>query len=322
MNPSLLSEKQIDGLWANLKKMNDSKIFMKRFLDFSNSKPHISNHMIKDYTFRASDGEKISITTYLEKQLFLGKTTIFVHGFKGFKDWGFGPYLGKYFSNKGFFVITFNFSHNGIGENNTEFTELEKFAKNTYSREVRELNEILDSFRNGYYEGIDSHSNIGIVGHSRGGAVALLTASNRDDVNAVVTWAAISKLDRYSNRQKIEWRKNGFFEALNTRTSQLMRMNLSLLDDIEQNAGGTLNLKNSVRNLNKPLLIAHGDQDLAVPVSEADEIYKWSDKSKTELFKLFGTGHTFDIVHPFTGSTEKFEKLLDESTKFLIRNLN
>jgi hypothetical protein len=54
---------------------------------------------------------------------------IFVHGFKGFKDWGFGPYLAKYLSTKGFFVITFNFSHNGVSIPMDEFTELDKFAQ-------------------------------------------------------------------------------------------------------------------------------------------------------------------------------------------------
>lgn len=33
-------------------------------------------------------------------------------------------------------VITFNFSHNGVGENLLEFTELETFAVNTYSCEL------------------------------------------------------------------------------------------------------------------------------------------------------------------------------------------
>lgn len=275
--------------------------------------------MIKDYSFKTSEGEKLCITTYLAERFFFGKTIIFVHGFKGFKDWGFGPYLGEYFAKKGFYVITFNFSHNGVGENKSEFTELEKFAKNTFSREVNELNELIDAFRDGFFEGIDLNSKISILGHSRGGAIALFSSSKRDDIDAVITWAAISKLDRYSKRQKEEWRRNGFVEVLNTRTNQMMRLNVSLLNDIEWNASGSLNLENAVKILNKPLLIAHGDQDLAVPIAESEQIYSWADKSKTELFKLFGTGHTFDIVHPFVGTTEKFERLLDESTKFLVR---
>ena len=277
--------------------------------------------MNKDYTFSASDGEKLRITTYLNKSLFFGKTLVFVHGFKGFKDWGFGPYLGEYFANKGFFVITFNFSHNGIGENKTEFTELEKFAKNTFSREVRELNEIISAFRNDFFE-VKGDTPLGLIGHSRGGAIVLLTASKRTDVDAIVTWAAISKLDRYSKRQNQEWRKKGFFEILNTRTNQMMRLDIGLLDDIENNANSSLNIENALKNLNKPLLIAHGEQDLAVPIAEAEQLYNWSDKSRTEFYKLFSTGHTFDIVHPFNSTSEKFEKLLDKTTNFFVNHLN
>lgn len=276
--------------------------------------------MVKDYNFLASDREKLRATFRGENKD--SKTfLVFVHGFKGFKDWGFGQYLSEYFSKKGFSVLSFNFSHNGIQESLAEFTALEKFAKNTFTREVRELDEIISAVRNGFFE-VAKDVKIGLIGHSRGGAVAILTASKREDVSAVATWSAISKLDRYSARQKEEWRKKGFFEVLNTRTNQMMRLNTDLLEDIEQNSSGSLNIENALKNLERPLLIAHGDQDLTVPISEAEKLYEWSDKSKTEFFKLFGTGHTFDIVHPFNGTTEKFEKLLDKTTKFFNQNLS
>ena len=70
-------------------------------------------------------------------------------------------------------VVTFNFSHNGIGENKLEFTELDKFAKNTHSREVRELTELVKAIKNGFFEDV-IFTKIGIIGHSRGGGNALL----------------------------------------------------------------------------------------------------------------------------------------------------
>lgn len=276
--------------------------------------------MIKELNLITSKGNQLGITAYLVEKVFSGNAIIFVHGFKGFKDWGFGPYLADYLSNRGFFVITFNFSHNGIGENNQEFTEIDKFARNTFSLEVSELNELIDSLRSEVL-GLELRGKIGILGHSRGGAISLLVASKRSDINGVAIWASISKLDRYSERQKDEWKKQGYFEVINTRTKQVMRLNSTLLEDIENNLKGALNLENSVRNLNCPLFIAHGDQDLAVPIIEADQIYDWSDKLKTEFYKIIGTGHTFDITHPFTGTNEKFEKLLDKTTKFFERNL-
>ena len=128
--------------------------------------------------------------------------------------------------------------------------------------------------------------------------------------------SAISRLDRYSERQKEEWKEKGYFEVLNTRTNQIMRLNISLLEDIEKNSDGILNLEKAVKELNRPLLIVHGDQDLAVKIDEAEKIYNWSDKQKTEYLKIMKAGHTFDIKHPFDGSNDKFERVLDTTNKF------
>ncbi|MDQ7815936.1 MAG: alpha/beta hydrolase [Melioribacteraceae bacterium] len=276
--------------------------------------------MIKELNLITSKGNKLRISAYFNESRFLGNLLIFVHGFKGFKDWGFGPYLADYFSNRGFLAVTFNFSHNGIGDNQQEFTELEKFAQNTFSLEISELNDLIDSIKSGVF-GLELSGKIGILGHSRGGAISLFVASKRNDINGVALWASISKLDRSSDRQKSEWKKKGAIEVLNTRTKQVMRLNVSLLEDIEKNSAGSLNLENSVRNLRCPLLIAHGDQDLAVPIAEADQLYEWSDKSITEYYRIIGTGHTFGIVHPFNGSNEKFKKLLNKTANFFERNL-
>ncbi len=277
--------------------------------------------MVRNYSLNATDGEILRISTFYNGHEKSNKTLVFVHGFKGFKDWGFGPYLGSYFAEKGFSVIMFNFSHNGVGENLTDFTELEKFAKNTFSREVRELSEVIDAIRNGFFEEICNDSKIGICGHSRGGAISLLTASKRKDVDAVAVWASIAKLDRYSDRQKEEWRKKGSFDVMNMRTKQVMSLGVGLLDDVVENGNDSLNIEKAITDLKRPLFIAHGDQDLAVPITEAEMLYSWSDKSLTEFFKIYGCGHTFDIVHPFAGTTRKFEDLLDATNRFFANKL-
>ncbi|MCB9250414.1 MAG: alpha/beta fold hydrolase [Ignavibacteriales bacterium] len=188
---------------------------------------------------------------------------------KVLKDWGFVPQLAKHFSESGFFVITFNFSHNGVGKSLTEFDELDKFANNTLSREVNELIEIISAYKNGFFGKIANQNKIGLVGHSRGGAVSILAASKNKNVDALVTWAAISKLDRFTERQKEEWIEKGYFEVLNTRTNQIMRLNKVFLDDLKNNSSTTLNLEKALRELAKPYLILQGDQDLAVPFVES-----------------------------------------------------
>jgi pimeloyl-ACP methyl ester carboxylesterase len=167
-----------------------------------------------------------------------------------------------------------------------------------------------------------SISKIGIVGHSRGGGEALRVSSKRKEIGAVALWASVADFNRYSERQKEEWQKNGSFEVLNTRTNQMMKLNVSLLEDLEQNKDELLNLEKAAKNLDKPLLILHGEQDLAVPIKEAEQIYSWSEKEKTEFFKIIGAGHTFDITHPFKGSNKKLDFVLEKTLKFFNKNLN
>ena len=277
--------------------------------------------MNKDFVLNTKKSEKIRITSYGYENLESAACLIFVHGFKGFKDWGFWPYSGIYFAERGFFVLTLNFSHNGIGENLTEFTELDKFANNTFSLELEELNEIIDAYLNNFF-GNTKNKRMGIVGHSRGGGESILVASRRKEISAVVTWAAVANFNRYSERQAKEWRKNGVFEVLNTRTNQMMRLNVSLLEDIENNKNDKLNLEKAVRKLNKPFLLIQGEQDLSVPLKEAEHIYNWSNKELTVFHKIKSTGHTFNITHPFEQSNRKLDSVLESTLDFFNKNLN
>lgn len=271
--------------------------------------------MNKNYVLNTSEGNKLNISTFRTGLDEEKSTIIFVHGFKGFKDWGFGTYLASSFSDFGFNVVTFNFSHNGVGDSLTEFVELDKFAGNTFSLEISELEQVIEAHQKNLFE-FNRNNKIILLGHSRGGAISLLTAAKNRNVTAVVVWASIAKLDRYSERQKLKWRETGSFDIINTRTKQTMKLNVTLLDDIEANKDDLLNIEKAIREFNRELLIIHGEQDLAVPVSEAELLYSWSDKSKTQFELIPNAGHTFDIKHPFEGSNQKFEKVISLTKDF------
>ncbi len=281
----------------------------------------IFDPMSKDFILTTAKQDTLRITAYGVENLRLSPCLIFVHGFKGFKDWGFGPYIGNYFSSRGFFVLSFNFSHNGVGENLTEFDELDRFAENTFSLEISELSELIDAYFGGFFGGT-SNDQLGLLGHSRGGGISLLTARQKSEVKAVTVWSSVSTFDRYSARQKEVWRKKGVFEVMNSRTKQNMKLNVSLLDDLENNKEDKLNIKKAVSELKRPLLIIHGEQDLAVPLEEAKELYSIADKDLSELYIVPAAGHTFDIKHPFEGTNEKFESILEKTFQFFNQNLN
>ncbi|MDP4115458.1 MAG: prolyl oligopeptidase family serine peptidase [Bacteroidota bacterium] len=276
--------------------------------------------MNKDFILYTVKNQKLNITTYGYENRNTAPCIIYVHGFKGFKDWGFVPYTGEYLASIGYFVITFNFSHNGVGDSLTEFTQLDKFAENTFSMEIDELSEIIEGYQFGFFDN-DAVNKIGLIGHSRGGAISLIASRKTKAVDAIALWASVSNLDRYSERQKEKWKKEGVFEVLNTRTKQVMKLNVTLLEDIEKHKDKKLSLEKALKYFKKPLLIAHGDQDLAVPVSEANQLYKWSHKKLTKMLKIPAAGHTFGAVHPFEGSNPKLEQLLETTELFLRKNL-
>jgi pimeloyl-ACP methyl ester carboxylesterase len=276
--------------------------------------------MTKDYSIKLSDGEKLDITAYGTDNVTTRPCVIFVHGFKGFKDWGFVPYIGEYFANNGFFALTFNFSHNGIASGTADFNELDKFERNTFSREIRELGELIDVYKDGFF-GKPGKPKVGVIGHSRGGAISLLTAWRKSEGGAVATWSSVSHIDRYSDKQKEMWRRKGCFEVVNQRTGQVMKLGLNLLDDVEKNKNDSLSVEKAVKALNQHLLIVHGQEDESVPVAEAREIYDWADSNLSELFLVPGKGHTFGIVHPFAGSNPDFENVLQRSAELFEANL-
>lgn len=244
---------------------------------------------------------------------------IFVHGFKGFKDWGGFPYIFEKIASKGFFVVSFNFSYNGVGEvenEQSEFTRLELFAQNTFSRELDDLGSVIDYlFENKDAYGYNTGS-IALIGHSRGGGIAVLKAGEDKRVTKLVALAAVSDFNRYSEAQKSRWKDKGYFEVMNARTKQVMRLNYTLYEDLEQNSE-RLNIEKAMERADIPALIIHGTVDLSVDYSNAEALYAHSNKNKTKLVILEKTGHTFGVVHPYAGTTKALEEVLQLTIDFL-----
>lgn len=278
--------------------------------------------MVKDYSFTTEDGDSIDITLYAADQWGKQPCVIYVHGFKGFKDWGFVPYAGEQFAKAGISLLTFNFSHNGIGKNKLEFTEFDKFRINTFSREVAETLEIIDLCTKTSFFGAPLKQPLGIIGHSRGGGIAILAANQNPAIKAVTTWASVSTFDRREKKLKQSWKKKGYIEVSNKRTGQVFQLGKELLDDIERNAKGSLNILNAVKNLNRPLLIVHGQSDETVPFYDAEQINIYGDPLLSNIRLIPNTGHTFGVAHPFTESSNAFDLVLDLSGQFFLEKLN
>ncbi len=242
---------------------------------------------------------------------------IFVHGFKGFKDWGHFNYVQQQLAQNGFVAVKFNFSHNGgTLQNPIDFPDLEAFGKNTYTKELNDLGAVIDwvtDDENLYIPAGEKDINhIYLIGHSRGGGIVILKAAEDTRVKKIVTWAAISDIEsRFPKGKELEeWRKNGVTYIQNARTKQQMPLYYSLYEDFEQNKQ-RLNIPQAEQKLTIPHLIIHGDNDESVPVAEAEFLHHQNPSATLEI--LHGTEHTFDVKHPFD------EKQLTEPAQYVLR---
>ena len=249
------------------------------------------------------------------------------HGFKGFMEWGFFPALAELLAERGFVAVRFNFSGSGQRPGEDRASDLPGFRANTFTREQEDLRAVL--------EGLDcltpemgelvDRQRVGLFGHSRGGAAAILTAGEPTlggTIGALVTWAAVSHLDRWDDETRRRWRDQGELLVPNSRTGQEMPLGVGLLDDLEKHRD-ELDVRAAAGRVRCPWLIVHGEDDESVPVEEARELARATGSQQAEdaLLLLGGTGHTFGAVHPFAGPTPHLIQALNATQTWFRRHL-
>lgn len=225
---------------------------------------------------------------------------IFVHGFKGFKDWGAHNLVARYFAQNGFRFLKFNFSHNGVTEEQpAEVTDLETFASNTISKELYDLGQVISFACD--KENFNAINNVYLIGHSRGGALSIIRASHDSHVDKLATWGSIADFNSLWKPEQVdEWRKKGVTHVENARTKEQMPINATLLEDLEQNEE-LYDIGAAARKLNIPWLIIHGDADVNVDVSVARKLNEIQLNARLQI--LEGADHVFGAKHPYTENT-------------------
>lgn len=247
-----------------------------------------------------------------EKKL---RLIIFVHGYKGYKDWGTWKLMGERFAKAGFYFVKFNMSHNGTTvEDPNNFADLEAFGQNNYSKEVRDLEVVIDHFKD--QKEVDSE-NITLIGHSRGGGISIIKALENKNITKLITLASISTLDRFPKNEAFEnWKKDGVYFVENARTKQKMPHYVQFFEDYENNKE-RFDVENACRNLKIPALFIHGSTDESVTIDHSEDLRNWT---KDSQFKIIdNAGHTFGAKEPW--ETDTLPKELDEAVEICIEFL-
>ena len=229
---------------------------------------------------------------------------VFLHGYKGFKDWGVFARMDAEFARAGYALLKLNFSHNGgTAEQPIDFPDLEAFGQNTYSKELDDVQAVLDwvgqSGQTDAYQSEIDTGRITLIGHSRGGGIATLTAASDRRIKRLVTWAAVSTLDRplFQPGPELEaWKANGVTYVRNGRTLQDMPHFIQFYEDFQANRA-RFNVEAAARSLAIPHTIVHGDADAAVPHAHAEALHRWS--AQSELHTVPGADHVFGGRHPW-----------------------
>jgi pimeloyl-ACP methyl ester carboxylesterase len=271
----------------------------------------------KDIVIQSAAGRPMAFDLYWPEETRPCPLILFAHGFKGFKDWGHWGLIAETFARHGFAFLPFNFSHNGVTpEYPVDFADLEAFGHNNFTKELQDIDTLLDALfqRPAWLPASISLDHLGLIGHSRGGALAIIAAARDPRIQALATWAAVQDLSfLWHNAYWLEeWKQKGVIFIPNARTGQEMPLYYQLYEDYQQHGDAYL-VEAQLPQLPQPLLIAHGADDPGVPVAQARQLHAWRPDAQLRIIE--GADHVFGGSHPFTeGELPLPSKILADTT--------
>lgn len=262
----------------------------------------------KNIILDRKDNKPILIDAFYNEKKTKQPIVIFCHGYKGFKDWGAWNIMAKEIAKAGNCFIKFNFSHNGGTMNNPiDFPDLEAFGNNNYTKELNDLKAVIDwaqdQFKNNLQIDIN---NICLIGHSRGGGIAIIKASEDIRITKLITLASVSNFEKRTATigDLKEWKEKGVKYVLNGRTKQQMPHFYQFYENFKANEN-RLHIKSAIKQVKVPILIIHGDKDTSISIDEAKDLHKWNPTSQLKIIE--GADHVFNTKHPWDKETLSYE---------------
>jgi len=143
---------------------------------------------------------------------------------------------------------------------------------------------------------------ITLIGHSRGGGIVSIKASEDSRVTNLVTLAGVSDYkSRFPKADALSaWQQDGVYYVQNGRTKQHMPHYLQFYKDFIKNQD-RLTISKAIKKINIPHLIIHGSADTSVLIDEAYKQHQWNPKSKLNIIEA--ANHVFGAAHPWPINT-------------------
>ena len=206
-----------------------------------------------DYTYHEAKGDALAI---------LG------HGVTGNKDRPFVVALADGLATAGVAVLRLSFSGNGDSEG--------RFQDSTVSKEVADLGAVLDVVKG---------REVGFIGHSMGGAVGVLRASEDDRIRWLVSLAGMVHTEAFAQREfgDVTPDSGCMWEDEDCPLSQRYMDDMASLRSVVERGAA----------IRVPWLLVHGSEDDVVPPKDARDIAAAAAQPKPRLVEIGGADHVF-----------------------------
>ncbi len=233
---------------------------------------------------RNAQGERIDYTFQAGKS---GAKRLLVigHGVTGNKDRPFIVALATSLAAAGIATFRFSFSGNGASEG--------RFVDSIISKEVADLGSVLDALRD--YE-------VGYAGHSMGGAVGVLRASQDSRIRFLISLAGMVHTRAFAQREfgAVEPGQGFMWDDPQCPLSKKYMDDASTIDTVVSKAG----------LIKVPWFLIHGTEDDVVPIQDSNDIVAAAGPNASFL-ELQGCNHVFS-GEPHT------EAMIDAVRKWLL----
>ena len=189
------------------------------------------------------------------------------HGVTGNKDRPFIVALAEGLAAVGIPALRFSFSGNGASEG--------RFIDSTISKEVNDLCVVLDRLKD---------YTICYVGHSMGGAVGVLRASEDSRIQLLVSLAGMVHTKAFAQREfgDVTPDEGFMWDEPDCPLSQVYMDDLTQINTVVDRAP----------QITVPWLLVHGDEDDVVPIEDSHDILERVD-GQAQLITLEGASHVF-----------------------------
>lgn len=251
-----------------------------------------------------------------------GATTplvIIVNGHNGFYNYGMFPYIQqKLYENK-ISSYSFNYSHGGVVGDSDRFEDLEKYEQNCMRLEILDLNSVIQKLSDFPFK--DHHGSF-LFAHSLGGVPAIFAAKKALEENILIEGlilvSAVSSLNFWPPSMITEWNSAGVFYKKNNRTLQQLPLGFEFLQEVLKSET-TWNVKKNIEKLKLPILILHGEEDEAVPLTNGEQLFSWTQtlNNNSKFIKISNATHTYNTKHPFVESSPQLEEMLSSCVKWI-----